>query len=67
MALTAHQREVCRLISRRLLDTGEGYVAGGLALNLILAGARLSRDVDLFHDAEEAVMNGWLQDRKMDP
>lgn len=65
MALTTHQREVCRLISKRLLDTGEGYVAGGLALNLILAGGRLSRDVDLFHDAEEAVMTGWLLDRKI--
>jgi hypothetical protein len=62
MALTAHQREVCRLISKRLRDSGEGYVAGGLALNLILNGTRLSRDIDLFHDAEEAVLSGWLQD-----
>lgn len=33
----------------------ESYVAGGVALNLLLAGARQSRDIDLFHDTADAV------------
>jgi hypothetical protein len=48
-----------------LRETGDGYVAGGLALNLILDALRVSRDVDLFHDAEQAVLNGWHLDRKI--
>jgi hypothetical protein len=63
VALTAHQREVCQLVSKRLLESGEAYVAGGSALNLILEGPRVSRDIDLFHDADEAVLSGWLSDK----
>lgn len=64
MALTAHQRNICRLISQRLRDTGESYVAGGVALNVLLGGRRLSRDIDLFHDAAEAVTSGYRRDRE---
>ena len=37
MALTEFQRTLCSLIARHRLDSGESYVAGGVAL---LRGAR---------------------------
>lgn len=55
MALTDHQRRVCRILADHRIATGEQYVAGGLALNHSLDGARVSRDVDLFHDTDEAL------------
>ena len=50
MALTAFQRDVCRVLAGRRRAGGESYVAGGIALNVALAAHRLSRDLDLFHD-----------------
>jgi hypothetical protein len=38
-------------------------VAGGVALNEVVAGARRSRDVDLFHDTEAALVATWEADR----
>lgn len=55
MALTDFQRRVCRLLAERRIASGEQYVAGGLALNEALGGTRISRDVDLFHDTDEAL------------
>jgi hypothetical protein len=43
--------------------SGESYVAGGVALNELLGTPRLSRDVDPFHDSEEAVEASWAADR----
>ena len=53
MPLTPFQSEVLRLLARN--RSPESYVAGGIALN---AGKniRWSDDVDVFHDAEEAVI-----------
>lgn len=65
MALTALQRTVCRLLAERRVRSGESYVAGGLALNELLGAPRLSRDVDLFHDTEEAVEASWTGDREL--
>jgi hypothetical protein len=42
---------------------GESYVAGGSALNTLLAAPRLSRDIDLFHDTDEALAASWQADR----
>jgi hypothetical protein len=53
MALTELQGRVCRLLADRRIAAGEQYVPGGLALNLALA--RVSRDIDLFHDTDEAL------------
>jgi hypothetical protein len=36
MAATAFQRELCRLIAKSRRDSGESYVAGGVALNILL-------------------------------
>lgn len=65
MALTAIQRDICRLIARNRIAGGEAYVAGGSALNTILAAPRLSRDLDLFHDTREALRQTWDADRTL--
>jgi len=63
MALTAFQRDVCRLLADNRIRSGESYVAGGAALNELLRAPRRSRDLDLFHDTEEALAASWAADR----
>jgi hypothetical protein len=63
MALTALQRDICRLLAKARRETGESYVAGGVALSVALNTARLSRDIDVFHDTAEAVARSWDRDR----
>lgn len=65
MALTEFQRGICRLIAANRVASGESYVAGGVALNELIGGARVSRDIDLFHDTEEAVAVTWAADRAL--
>jgi hypothetical protein len=65
MALTALQRRLCRLVAANRTDAGESYVAGGAALNELIASARISRDPDLFHDTDEAVAVSWDADRRL--
>jgi hypothetical protein len=65
MALTTFQRDVCRLLAGNRLRSGESYVAGGAALNTLLAAPRLSRDIDLFHDTEQALAASWTADRDL--
>ena len=64
MALTIFQRRLCRLIADNRIASGESYVAGGAALNELIAGQRISRDIDLFHDTDEAVAASWDADRR---
>jgi hypothetical protein len=63
MALTTLQRDICRLLADRRRTTGESYLAGGIALAEALATARVSRDIDVFHDSTEAVGRSWDADR----
>jgi hypothetical protein len=63
MALLDFQRALCRLLAENRIASGESYVAGGAALNELLGAARLSRDLDLFHDTEEALAATWQADR----
>jgi hypothetical protein len=65
MAITEHQREICRLISTNRVHQDAAYVAGGVALNVLLDAPRLSLDVDLFHDTREALEMTWDADRKL--
>lgn len=65
MATTAFQRQLCRLIARSRRDSGESYVAGGVALNTLLQAPRISRDIDLFHDTDEALRTSWKNDRAL--
>jgi len=63
MALTNIQREVCRVIAKQRIASGESYVAGGAALNTLLDAPRISQDLDLFHDttaALAATVSAWL-------
>ncbi len=64
MALTDIQRDVLRVIAESRWKT-ESYVAGGVALNTLLAAPRLSRDIDLFHDHSEALAASWSADRAL--
>lgn len=65
MALTDLQRRLCRLLAQNRIASGESYVAGGVALNESLGAARLSRDIDLFHDTNEALESSWQADRTL--
>jgi hypothetical protein len=65
MAFTAFQRRLCRLIADNRTASGESYLAGGAALNEALAGARISSDIDLFHDTDEAVATSFESDRRV--
>jgi len=65
MALTEFQRTVCRLIADNRIAQGESYVAGGVALNAALGAPRTSRDIDLFHDTEQALLASWDADRTL--
>jgi hypothetical protein len=65
MALTDFQRSVCRLIAQSRIESGESYVAGAAALNEILVAPRVSHDIDLFHDTEQALQASWESDRKL--
>jgi hypothetical protein len=63
MALTSFQRNVCQLLAENRRRSGESYVAGAAALNELLRAPRRSRDIDLFHDTEEALASSWSSDR----
>ena len=65
MALTRFQQTICRLIASNRLEQEEAYVAGGVALNLLTGGGRISRDIDLFHDTLEALDATWQADRNL--
>ncbi len=65
MALTELQRAVCRLIAQNRIESGESYVAGGVALNEALRAPRVSRDIDLFHDTSDALDATWAADRAL--
>ena len=59
MALTPFQRTICRVLAQARVADGESYVA----LNEVTGAARVSRDIDLFHDTEQAVDAAWQSDR----
>ncbi len=47
------------------MERGESYVAGAAALNAFSASARVSRDIDPFHDTAVAVEASWQADRAL--
>jgi hypothetical protein len=65
MAITPFQRAVCRLLAETRIASGDSYVAGGVALNELLAAPRLSRDIGLFHDTAAALEASWDADRAL--
>ena len=65
MPLTEYQKTVCRLLAAARIARGEGYVAGGAAINELLAAPRVSHDVDVFHDSQSALLGAWESDRQL--
>ena len=63
MALTEQQEVILRLLARNRIENPESYVAGELALNYKLGTPRLSRDIDIFHDSNKAMVHSWEMDR----
>ncbi len=63
MGLSPYQRGVCQLLAQARIRNGESYLAGGATLNELLQAPRVSRDIDVFHDTEEALAAAWLEDR----
>ena len=64
MALTLFQSGILRLLAANRRKNEGSYVAGGLALNYRLGTPRLSRDIDIFHDSIEALVESWRLDRE---
>ena len=62
MLLTPLQRDICGLLSQNRIASGESYLAGGTALNALLSAPRLSGDIDLFHDTDQALAESWKVD-----
>ena len=62
MAATKFQAEVLKRIARSRIDGGTTYIAGGLALNHVLNAPRLSHDIDIFNDTEQAVACAFTRD-----
>ena len=62
MALSSFQTQVCQLLGQARRTRQESYVAGGVALNVLLEGSRISDDVDLFHDSLTALRDTWQSD-----
>lgn len=65
MAATRFQSDILRLLAESRRSRGESYVAGGVALNTLLDAPRKSRDIDLFHDSQEALARTWEADRSL--
>jgi len=65
LALTDFQRTICRLLADHRIASGESYVAGGTALNELIGAPRISRDIDLFHDTEQALEASWESDQQL--
>lgn len=65
MGLSVFQRSICQLLAANRRQHGESYLAGGATLNELLGARRLSRDLDIFHDTEEALAASWQADRAL--
>lgn len=63
MPLTEFQREVLRLLAQ--FRSPESYLAGGTVINQAADTPRFSDDLDLFHEAEEAVIRCAEADAKV--
>jgi hypothetical protein len=65
MAATPYQCGILKRLAAQRKQRGESYVGGGVALNQLLSAPRQSRDIDLFHDSQEAVAATWTADRAL--
>lgn len=65
MALTDYQRGIIALLAAQRIERQESYLAGGAALTVAVDSPRLSMDIDLFHDTQEALLSTWEDDRRI--
>ncbi len=65
MAVTEFQKKICRLIADSRKQQGASYIAGGVSLNTLASGTRISHDIDIFNDTLDALHYGWDNDRKL--
>ena len=63
MPITHFQREILRLLAKHR-DPGN-YVAGGVAIHSVPNSKRYSKDIDFFHDVEEAVLHSASDDEEV--
>ena len=63
MALTGFQSGILRSLAANRRATAGSYVAGGLALNYRFGEPRQSRDIDIFNDSAEVLLESWKNDR----
>lgn len=64
MSVTGFQRKVCRLLAAERRRNGESYIAGGVPLSLHCLSGRVSKDIDIFHDTAEALVQAVDSDLK---
>lgn len=64
MAATRFQAEILQRLARLRIEGGQTYVAGGLALNHLLGAPRISHDIDIFNDTEDAVAAAFERDTR---
>ena len=64
MALTCFQSGILRLLAENRRMNSGSYVARGLALNHSFNEPRQSRDIDIFHDTVDALLESWRIDRE---
>lgn len=62
MPITPFQSEVLRLLA--VNRNPDSYIAGGIAINKSRDSSRFSKDIDIFHDAEESVKRSFKADEK---
>ena len=65
MAITKFQKSICKIIANNRKKHKISYVAGGVALNHLIGGARLSYDIDIFNDSIDAVWAGFELDKNI--
>jgi Nucleotidyl transferase AbiEii toxin, Type IV TA system len=63
MPITAFQREVLRLIAAN--RNPDSFIAGGTVINRRPDSPRTSRDIDLFHDAQESLRLSFQRDAEV--
>jgi len=63
MGLTPIQINILRTLAANRVKSAGSYVAGGVALNHKIAEPRQSRDIDIFHDTVDAMLESWRLDR----
>lgn len=63
MPITRFQSEVLKLLAAN--RDPDSYLAGGIAINRSPTSKRFSKDIDIFHHAEESVLHSYTADEEV--